>query len=461
MEKHRIDGIEIDFGTRGRRDWMKLSYPATYGISVKVRSGRYEFDFNLKGELKRITGRPPDWPDPSESLKRTDAGDYIYYSSFGYESARALTGGFYVPYTGHEDPAVFNERPLGQPHVAAALAAFDSLAARAAELTAGVPAPGNTSAPGAPDPVRRCESATENENPPRALLSSMEPDTESAARALEFLAAIARNGRGALASKASRLHEIIGGPIPVLPPDAMRVDYEVIPLIVADGCLYNCRFCNFAADPFFEARPRENIDAQVAALRGFYGEDLVNFNAVVLGGNDALAAGADTVEHAARAAYEGFRIADSWHEGAFLFTFASAASLSGADAAFLGRLAAQPFKTFINIGLESPDAETLEMLGKPVGPEEVRAAFRRAVEINNKYENVAVTMNFVVGDELPESHYEGIKELLSSNTIRRGLDTVYLAPLIGASSRRRTIDRLMEIKRAARPEVYLYLFQQL
>ena len=59
----------------------------------------------------------------------------------------------------------------------------------------------------------------------------------------EFLIRVAENDEEALSLRADQLHRLIGGQVTVLPPDTRHVDYEVIPIIVADGCLYHCGFC--------------------------------------------------------------------------------------------------------------------------------------------------------------------------------------------------------------------------
>ena len=90
------------------------------------------------------------------------------------------------------------------------------------------------------------------------------------------------------------LHRIIGATLPVLPPETIDVDYEVIPLILTEGCAYNCRFCLFKTTGGFRVRSPRNIAAQIRSLKDFYGADLINYNSLMLGQNDALAAGGDS-----------------------------------------------------------------------------------------------------------------------------------------------------------------------
>jgi radical SAM superfamily enzyme YgiQ (UPF0313 family) len=87
------------------------------------------------------------------------------------------------------------------------------------------------------------------------------------------------------------LNKIIGGRVSVLPPDTRHVDYDIIPLTIADGCLYHCRFCCVKTEQKFQVRSKENIHEQLRALKNHFGDDLVNYHALFLGNHDALAAG--------------------------------------------------------------------------------------------------------------------------------------------------------------------------
>ena len=419
IETVQVDDIRLIFGQEGRQDWAKFTFPVTYGLPVKVRWNKYDYDFNLKGNLKKISGRPPAWPNQLEQLKRTEGNDFIYYGIFGYEATYYMINNYYVPFTGVADPPVFNEEPFSEAHIPRALEDFDrflELAGRAAGR--------------AEDP-----------------------------RAREFLRKISGRNRDFLAGEAGRLHEIIGGRIPVLPPDTLEVDYEVIPLMIMEGCIYRCDFCGFKDDYEFRVREEPDVRRQLYGLKSFYGEDLVNYNSVLLGMNDALAAGADAIEAAATSAYEILDMERSYHHGANLFLFGSADSLAGAGEKLFKFLNNSPFSVYINIGLESPDQATLNHLGKPLKEAAVLEAFRRAGDINSNYGSIRVSCNFVIGRSLPEGHLVSLKKLLSGAPVSSGKDTVYISPLIGDCERMQIRNEFTDLKRVSRPEVFLYLVQ--
>ncbi|HLA26346.1 MAG TPA: hypothetical protein VJZ49_00455 [Syntrophales bacterium] len=138
MVRYQIEDMEIIFDCAGRNDWGKFSFPVWYGMPVKVNWRGYRFDFNLRGGLKRIAGNCSVWPDPRETLKRTEGNDFIYYGTDGYESSYDLIKNYYVPFNGRSDCNVFTDNPLQNRHVKRALEAFDGLVKEAGRLASSV-----------------------------------------------------------------------------------------------------------------------------------------------------------------------------------------------------------------------------------------------------------------------------------------------------------------------------------
>jgi len=423
MENYQVEDWEIVFDRVGRNDWGKFSFPVWYGIPVKVNWRGYNFDFNLRGCLKRITGQHSVWPEPHEVLKRTDADDFIYYyGADGYDSSYDLIKNYYVPFNGHSDCDLLTESPLTGRHVARALAAFDVLVKEAERLS-------------------RCVLHT---------------------RARSFLQQLAAKGRDRLTEEANRLHCVIGGALPVLPPDTIDVDYEVIPLVITEGCDYGCRFCRFKTAGSFRQRSWEDIVRQIGDLKEFYGADIVNYNALVLGQNNALAAGENIIMDAASLAYEVLNLPQSYHRGrARLFLFGSVDAFLTAPDSLFDRIDGLPYHTFLNVGLESPDQGTLDALGKPLPAARVGEAFRKIKQVNRSYEHLTVSCNFVLGRELSARHVAAVKALLSGEPQAGGKGEVYLSPLLGASNRRQILKEFREIKINSTLPVYLYLAQRL
>jgi len=422
MDRFFADDLKIIFDIRGRDDWDKFSFPVCYGLLVKIRWKGYEFDFNLRGQLKRISGRTSVWPDPSEQIKRTDANDWLYYGIHGYENTYPLIQNYYVPYNEVYESPLFDEKPLESPHVKRALRAFDLLIDRAKELV---------------------------------------PTIEDG-RVKTFLEKLVGYNRQALALEGERLHGIMGGTLPILPPDTTRVDYEVIPLMVMDGCTEHCGFCQFKTERKCKIRSRENIMMQIQMLKELLREDLVNYNSLVLGENNGFAAGVEILEFAAEKAFEMLGLGRSYYKGdPNLFLFGSVDFFLEAGESSFRELNRLPYKIYLNIGLESADDETLLRIGKLLTASEVREAFRKALYINATYERINITNNFILGKYLPRRHIEQLKILLDQVKRRQEKSTIYLSPLIGASERRQVLKEFKEIKRASLLPVYLYLMQRL
>ena len=272
---------------------------------------------------------------------------------------------------------------------------------------------------------------------------------------------IARN-REALGLEGEKLHRIIGGSFPILPPDTINVDYEVIPLRVMDGCTHHCGFCQFKTDKKCKIRTRENIVEQLLSLKELLRDDLINYNSLVLGENNALAAGVEILEFAAQKAFEMLGLGKSYYQGdPNLFLFGSVDFFLEAGESSFERLNTLPYNIYLNIGLESPDDDTLNLIGKLLTADDVREAFQKALYINAAYDRINITSNFILGKYLPRKHMEKLKTLLAEVKRRQEKGTVYLSPLIGASERRQILKEFKEIKRASLLPVYLYLMQRL
>jgi radical SAM superfamily enzyme YgiQ (UPF0313 family) len=127
----------------------------------------------------------------------------------------------------------------------------------------------------------------------------------------------------------------------------------------------------------FSPRTQKNVFDQINELKEFYAQDLSNYNAIFLGQHDALGASPELLEFAASYAYEIFEFSRSYMKGAYLFLFGSVDSLVTAKDGLFEVLNGLPFLTYINVGLESADQETLTALGKPIASEMIGEAFAR------------------------------------------------------------------------------------
>ena len=381
----------------------------------------------MNGELRFLQGRGRNWPHPAEWLKRTAGGDWIYYSAGEYREIFDLFGEYYVPRLPYRSNCIFRNDPFQNDLVKATLQAWGSLCERLRRFLPGIPA------------------------------GSLR----------DFVGSVCDKDPGELLNRAERLHALLGGRVTVLPPDTRHVDYDVIPVVVADGCLYHCAFCSVKSARTFHPRSLDNVRAQIEGLREFYARDLRNYNSIFLAHHDALAAGGDPIEFAASRAYEILELEASHMKGPRLFLFGSADSLLSSREEVFGMMQSLPFHTHINVGLESADPETLAAIGKPITAQRVEEAFERMLEINRDYPNIEISANFVCGGHLPPGYLPSLVSLTREKLDRyweKG--ALYLSPLLDGvplegNEKRKLLRDFREVKLRARLPTYLYLIQRL
>jgi hypothetical protein len=422
MQSYKLKNLEITVDRQGADRFAKVSYPIRYGRFSEIKTPEYLFQFNLNGEIKYIRGLSRNWPHPAEWLKRTDANDWVFYSVGGYNGIYYLIGEYYLPCLPYQSNSIWKYNPFIDSNIQQA---FDEWTHMLADLsticTNGIPA-----------------------------------------RIKNFLFLISRLDKRALNTRSKELHRIIGGQISVLPPDTRHVDYDVIPLMIADGCLYHCDFCCIKTSQKFQPRSKTNILQQIQDLQRFYGVNLSNYNAVFLGNHDALAAGHELIRTAAVEAYQTFGFDKSYLKSPTLYLFGSVDSLLGGGKALMDIINRLPYYTYINIGLESADTATLLRLNKPLEINKIEDAFQMMLDVNRSYHNIEITANFILEDRFPPNHYRSLIELVRSRLDRfYSKGALYLSPLNTSQSHRELISKFVEIKNLSRLPTYLYLIQRL
>jgi hypothetical protein len=427
MESYPLDHLIITLHKEGSREFPKVSFPMRHGLFSEVRTPEYLFQFNLNGEIKFVQGLTRAWSHPAEWLKRTVGNDWVYYSSGDYKGIYDYFGEYYFPYLSYPSNSIMDGNPFNDPSVVLATKSLQALHDQIDQL---IPGTG-----------------------PKSLK--------------DFLARVIRNDEETLRRKADQLHRIIGGPVTVLPPDTRHVDYEVIPIIVADGCLYHCGFCRVKTGQDFAPRAAKDVIRQMKDLKRFLGQDLHNYNAIFLGQHDALSAGRELLEVTVERAYEIFEFERSHLKGTCLFLFGSVDSMIRAEEGFFESLSHFPFSIYINVGLESNDPRTLETLKKPVSVEKIREAFTRMLDINRRYEKIEVTSNFVFGENLPSGHLPSLLELTRNRSnLMANKGALYLSPLVDQGmgkkkEKRELLRRFLKLKAESRLPAFIYLIQKL
>ncbi|MCF8095756.1 MAG: hypothetical protein K9J79_10400 [Desulfobacteraceae bacterium] len=421
-ETENITRIKVIPEKQGAFEYIKISCPMPYGLYGEIRTPGYIFGFNRNGEIKTIQGRSGEWLTCAEWLKRTAGNDWQYFSAGGYTGAYNYTGEYYIPCLPYQTNAIFGENVFERHEVKEAFKQWHHLRGEIERLD-----------------FTRFSAAEES-----------------------FLRQVLEMAPEKLRQRGELLHKIIGGMVTVLPPDTRHVEYDVIPVVVADGCLYNCGFCRVKSGRGFSVRSRQAVVEQIEALKHFYSRDIINYNSVFLGQHDALYAGRDMLCFAAQKAWEIFELEKSVMKGPRLFLFGSADSMLTAEENLFETLNRLPFSTFINVGLESADPHTLSVLQKPLNREKVVKAFDRMTGINRKYQNLEITANFVIGARLPDTHLPSILELTRNRLAHfypKG--AAYLSPLEEIGDKNRLLTKFNEFKTLCRLPAYIYLIQRL
>ncbi len=425
MESNYLNKLAISVEKQGPTRISKASFPLRYGKYSEIRTSEYEFIFNLNGEIKFIRGLNTSWPHPAEQLKRTDGNDWVYYSVGDDSSVNGIIswlGEYYLPCLPYPSNSIWEINYYSNPGIMNAFAAWPQLYGNLYESR-----------------IERLHTKSK-----------------------ELIGIILNNHDGVLYKRSQRLNEIIGGRVSVLPPDTRHVDYEIIPLMTSDGCLYHCNFCCIKSALKFQARSRSDIVEQIGRLKEFYSRNLENYRGLFLGNHDALEAGEESISFSASEAYSAFGFESPHGMTPLLFLFGSVHSLLKSENKLFEKLNQLPFYTYINIGLESIDTPTLAYIGKPVDESKVREAFKKMLDINATHKNIEVTANFVIGKGLSAEHYQSLKELLRDAPVKsRDKGAIYLSPLKGSPQKRELLQVINEIKEESKIPVYIYLIQRL
>ena len=422
MESYRLSDLEITIDKQGADRYSKVTFPIRYGRFSEIKTPEYLFQLDLNGEIKYLRGFGRNWPHPAEWLKRTAADDWVFYSVGGYNEIFSLLGEYYLPCLPYPSNSVWPYNPFTDPRIPKARAAWSQVRAR---LSAA------------------CQNGI-----PGGLK--------------QFLNRIVCADAHPAGAKSKMLHRIIGDRVSVLPPDARHVDYDVIPLMIADGCLYHCDFCCIKSVHAFQPRSADNIKRQITALKAFYAADLSNYNALFLGNHDALAAGGELIRRAAGEAYGAFGFAESNLKGPTLLMFGSVDSLLQTGDDLFAALNQGPYYTYLNIGIESVDATTLADINKPLEIPKIEAAFDKLLALNRAYPNIEITANFLLGDRLRPQHYRSLIQLMHCRIdpfYSKG--GIYLSPLKTRRNAKGLLRTFIGIKRLSRLPAHLYLIQRL
>ncbi len=443
----------ITLNKQGADQYTKISFPLKYGIFSEIETSDAILQFNLNHEIIRAKGKSSQWIQPSEWVKRSMGNDWIYYSTGGYTGVFEAIGEYYLPNLPYPTNSLIGGKPFNEPAVKQLLQSWHEIVVKSLDSVR--------------SSVREALKTKQAEDESNSLTCS-ETDLYLYDDIIKFLDHALLNTPEVLQKKAESLFKTSGCRVTVMPPDARHVDYDIIPLIVSDGCLYKCKFCRIKSDRPFAVRTSEQILDQIEQLKEIYGKDIANYNSIFLGDHDGLNAEnslystSSTILRAAEEAYKHFKFDKSYMKGANLFMFGSVDSLMNASYDLFKSLNKLPYKSYINIGLESADQETLDLIGKPLTVLQVEEAFNEIQRINGLFENIEVTSNFIMDENLPNGHYPSFLRLVRESISRpKDKGAVYLSPLRINKPSREVLFEFNRLKTLSRVPTFLYIIQRL
>ncbi|MFT5727199.1 MAG: hypothetical protein ACI8PB_001333 [Desulforhopalus sp.] len=411
---------KISLHLQGNRTFSKVSYPVHSGIFSEIETESHVFHFNLNHEIIRLKGKDTSWRHPHEWLKRTVGDDWVYTSTGGYTGVFEATGEYYLPNFKYPSNNILGGRPFSSPEINDLTLNWHSILESIAEWGS--------------------------------------YDTESS----NFLKLALQNNPQCLRTKAEAFHTLTGGHISVLPPDARHVDYQLIPINISRGCLYKCKFCKVKNRYPFKELDYQDIDSQTSGMKDILGADLINYNSIYLGEHDALLSSPETILSSIKKAYNDLGLYNSYLNSVNCFFFGSATSLMQAPEQLFTDLNHLQSKTYINIGLESPDQSTLDQLGKPISAALVWESFKRIQDINRTYSNIEISANFIMDDTLPSGHYKQVEKLIrDTQTYQQAKGTIYFSPLTFDEPSRAKLFQFNRLKIMSRFPTFLYIIRRL
>ena len=414
-------GCTVTLYKAGADQYHKVSYPSRTGIYHEIDTDTFQLHFNLNDEIIRARAKTPDWPHPHEWLKRTIGNDWIYYSTGGYTGVFETTGEYYLP---------------------------------------NLPYPTNNYLGGTPFTNRVVSDLINHWHDYLHKLSReivSPPD-----QVVKFINSALSKSDSYLQEKAEKLASVTNGKISVLPPDTRHVDYNVIPLKVSEGCLYKCGFCRVKNDKIFRVISESRRNTDIDQITSIFDRDLVNYNSFFLGEHDALMSGPRVILETIQLLIDKLVFRSSFFSNNCLFLFGSVPSLLETPVDFFRELDSLPFQSYINIGLESADQETLKKIGKPLLVRDIVAAFDRCQEINAKCSSVEMTVNFILDDTLSKNHYDSMLDLVRGRLANpRAKGSVYLSPLSFDGPARSKLFHFYKLKTMSRLPMFLYTIQRL
>jgi hypothetical protein len=247
---------------------------------------------------------------------------------------------------------------------------------------------------------------------PTSVVDNERAVVEEARRRLRLVVAM---DAGALVTDAARFAVVVGR-VGILPPD----QYLSVVVRGTEGCSWNaCTFCGLYRDTPFRRRTPEELRAQVAAVRDFFGESIALRRSVFLGDANALCLAHEHLLPLLQVVAEELG-------GRPVYSFVDAATGRRKGAADWRTYASLGLKR-VYVGLETGDPDLLAWLGKPGSPAD-------AVDLVRTLHDAGVAVGVIVllgagGERFADAHTARTAEVLDAMKLGTD-DLLYFAEFV-------------------------------
>ena len=207
--------------------------------------------------------------------------------------------------------------------------------------------------------------------------------------------------------------------IPILPPDAYRAFY----VRVQEGCPWNrCAFCNFYKDEQYRVIPLPELKQQLVKLRSYWGGAIRSRHGLFLGDANAVAIPAAALLERLDLIHALLPEPELIEIHSFVDFFSGVIRTEDNWRA----LRAKGLRR-VSLGVESGDAEIMNLVEKPANAAEIHELVRAAG-------NAGISLNLIFlvgigGRDLRSSHLEKSLELIKSLGLKP-TDRIYISPLV-------------------------------
>jgi radical SAM superfamily enzyme YgiQ (UPF0313 family) len=253
-------------------------------------------------------------------------------------------------------------------------------------------------------------------------------DESMARRAIQVLRNVMReHSLENFMSRREEFLDIVGGEVPVLPPDVVELGYLLLPVRVMNGCGGACPYCNFY--DLKKARPWElgDIINEIDRLKSFMGFDYKIIKRFALTDGDALILPTDNLVQTLNYLNSTFEVGYEYspENKGFVAAFANASTIAKMSVDDLVRLRRAGLG-YLNMGMESGCQDLIRVFKPHLNLRDLEVAVLKLNEAGIEYS--VNLMPELGGEQYLSENLEGTRHFFRTHPDFKG--TAYLSELV-------------------------------